>query len=205
MSSAPEAAGGHRLVTKTRPTVDHRVLQTCQPQGDARASLWLMAVTAEIERCIDAEYRRLVGVVSLITGSVPLAEEAVQEAFARAWERAQRGQRFEHLAGWVATVALNHARSSGRRSRTERRIVDHLASAPAVETGSTHEIQIVVRSAVDGLAGRQRDAVVLYYLLDIDVATVARLLGVSDGTVKTALARARVKLARALGEQELEA
>jgi RNA polymerase sigma-70 factor (ECF subfamily) len=164
-----------------------------------------MAVTAEIERCIDAEYRRLVGVVSLITGSVPLAEEAVQEAFARAWERAQRGQRFEHLAGWVATVALNHARSSGRRSRTERRIVDHLAGAPAVETGSTHEIQIVVRSAVDGLAGRQRDAVVLYYLLDIDVATVARLLGVSDGTVKTALARARVKLARALGEQELEA
>lgn len=82
--------------------------------------LTVMAMTAEIERCIEAEYKRLVGVVSLVTGSVALAEEAVQEAFARAWERAQRGQDFDHLAGWVATVALNQARSGRRRLTTER-------------------------------------------------------------------------------------
>jgi DNA-directed RNA polymerase specialized sigma24 family protein len=37
--------------------------------------------------------------------------------------------------------------------------------------------------------------VVLFYLLDLDVATVAGLLGISEGTVKTALSRARQKLA----------
>lgn len=164
-----------------------------------------MAVTAEIERCIDREYKRLVGVVSLVTGSTSLAEEAVQEAFARAWERVERGQHFDHLAGWVATVALNHARSGRRRMTSERRAVERLANVPRVGLRSTPEIEMVVRSAVDGLARRQRDAVVLYYLLDVDVATAARLLRVSEGTVKTALARARVKLAEALGEQELEA
>jgi RNA polymerase sigma-70 factor (ECF subfamily) len=164
-----------------------------------------MAVEAEIERCIGAQYERLVGVVSVVTGSVPLAEEAVQEAFARAWERAHRGDRFDHLAGWVATVALNHARSGRRRVRSEQRTVERLSGAPRAESGSALEIEIVVRSAVDGLAPRQRDAVVLYYLLDVDVVTAARLLRVSEGTVKTALARARVKLAEVLGEQELEA
>ncbi len=73
------------------------------------------------------------------------------------------------------------------------------------EPESGVETVIVVRSAVDRLTGRQREAVVLYYLLDIDVATAARLLGISDGTVKPALARARLKLAEVLGEEELEA
>lgn len=164
-----------------------------------------MGMTAEIERCIDEEYKRLVVVVSLVTGSTPLAEEAVQEAFARAWERSERGQEFDHLAGWVATVALNQARSGRRRMTTERWTMGRLARTPRAEPASTPELEIVVRSAVDGLARRQRDAVVLYYLLDVNVATCARLLRVSEGTVKTALARARVRLAEALGDQELEA
>lgn len=164
-----------------------------------------MPVDGEIERCIDAEYERLVRAVSLVTGSPELAEEAVQEGFARAWERARRGQHFEHLGGWVATVALNLARSGRRRRLSERRAVERLANVSAGEPVHAVEIAMVVRSAVDGLARRQRDAVVLYYLLDIDVATVAALLGISEGTVKTALARARGRLAVVLGEQELDA
>jgi RNA polymerase sigma-70 factor, ECF subfamily len=167
--------------------------------------LGVMSVDGEIEGCVRAEYGRLVGVVSLVTGSPQLAEEAVQEAFARAWERVQRGYRFDHLAGWVATVALNQARSGRRRKASERRAVERLAAVPSVESDREIEVGMVVRSAVDGLARRQREAVVLYYLLDIDVATVASLLRVSEGTVKTALARARHKLAVVVTQQEREA
>jgi RNA polymerase sigma-70 factor (ECF subfamily) len=163
-----------------------------------------MSMDDELESCIRTQYARLVGVVSLVAGSPQLAEEAVQEAFAQAWERAQHGYRFDHLAGWVATVALNQARSGRRRKASERRAVARLAAAPTANSYREIEATIVLRSAVDGLARRQRDAVVLYYLLDIDVATVASLLHVSDGTVKSALARAREKLAVVLGE-ELEA
>jgi DNA-directed RNA polymerase specialized sigma24 family protein len=42
----------------------------------------------------------------------------------------------------------------------------------------------------------------LHYLLDLDVATTAAVLEVSPGTVKTALSRAREKLAAALRERE---
>lgn len=162
---------------------------------------------AEIETCIREQYARLVGVVSVTTGSTAVAEDSVQEAFARAWERSRRGHEFEHLAGWVVTVALNHARSGHRRRLTEQRA---LALAPPLDppvqpdATTVTDLRLVVRSAVDGLARRQRDAVVLYYLLDVDVATAARLLGISEGTVKTALSRARAHLAAALGDRELE-
>jgi len=79
------------------------------------------------------------------------------------------------------------------------------AAAPAHEPAPAPELQMVVRDALDGLARRQRDAVVLYYLLDLDVATTARVLGISEGTVKSALSRAREKLAVLLREPELEA
>jgi RNA polymerase sigma-70 factor (ECF subfamily) len=160
---------------------------------------------SEIERCIETEYRRLVAVVSLVAASVGEAEEAVQEAFARAWERSQRGEHFEHVGGWVATVALNHARSGRRRRRNEQRSRARLDSQPPLDPESSTELRTIVRSAVDGLARRQRDAVVLYYFLDLDVATVASLLRVSEGTVKSALSRARQRLAVVLGDQTMEA
>jgi DNA-directed RNA polymerase specialized sigma24 family protein len=45
----------------------------------------------------------------------------------------------------------------------------------------------------------------LYYLLDMKVEVVAEALGVSKGTVKTALSRARSRLVELLNETELEA
>jgi RNA polymerase sigma-70 factor (ECF subfamily) len=163
-------------------------------------------VDGEIEDCIRSEYRRLVGAVAVLTGSTSAAEDAVQEAFARAWERSRRGETFTHLPGWVATVALNHARRGHRRRQTEDRAVVRLAAAPARAGRPTEDaaIDIAVRTAVAGLAGRQREVVVLHHLLDIDVTTTAELLGVSEGTVKSALHRARAHLALALADHEEE-
>jgi RNA polymerase sigma-70 factor (ECF subfamily) len=52
--------------------------------------------------------------------------------------------------------------------------------------------------ALHDLPGRQREVVVLYYLLDLPVGEVAELLGLSAGGVKHALFRARRSLASAL-------
>jgi RNA polymerase sigma-70 factor (ECF subfamily) len=157
----------------------------------------------DIRACVDAQYTRLVGVVSVVTGSHHLAEEAVQEAFARAWERAHKGYQFDHLAGWVATVALNLARSGRRRAASERAARARLNSVPPA--AADPDVALVVRDALVALPDRQRDAAVRDYLFDRDVATTARLFRVSDGTVKTALSRAREKLAPILRAAELEA
>jgi len=164
-------------------------------------------VDAEIEECIRTEYARLVAVVSVTTRSEAQAEDSVQEAFARAWERSRRGHEFDHLAGWVVTVALNHSRSGHRRRQSEQRALARLhrsTGPPEPDAATSIDLRVVVRAAVEGLAPRQRDAVLLYYLLDLDVATTACVLDVSEGTVKTALSRARAHLAAALGDQELE-
>jgi len=49
-------------------------------------------------------------------------------------------------------------------------------------------------AALRSLPERQRQAVVLHYLMDCRVATVAELMGLSEGTVKAHLHRARATL-----------
>ena len=146
-------------------------------------------------------YPRLVAGIALMTGSRAVAEDAVQEAVVRAWERSERGQRIESLAAWVTTVSVNLARSWYRRLLAERRARQQprVADAPA----TTEERMDVIR-ALTALPRRQREATVLRYYLGMDVKEIAEVLGVGEGTAKTTLFRARQKLAAALGEPELE-
>ena len=61
-----------------------------------------------------------------------------------------------------------------------------------------------LRRALDALPRRQRETTVLRYYLDLDVSEIAFTLGVTEGTVKTSLHRARTALAHALGEHDIE-
>ena len=158
----------------------------------------------DIREFLRTDYRRVVLGVSLVSGSWPAAEDAVQEALARAWERSERGERIESLPGWVMTVAMNLVKSGFRTRMRERRARARLrdplggVSIPAALARSNDVLD--VRRALSTLTHRQRQMVVLRYYLDLDVREVARALGVDEGTVKTTLHRARRKLGQALGE-----
>ena len=67
------------------------------------------------------DYPRLVNAVALLTGDLPAAEDAVQEALVRAWIRSDRGDVIDSLPAWVAVVAMNLTRSGWRRATAERR------------------------------------------------------------------------------------
>jgi RNA polymerase sigma-70 factor (ECF subfamily) len=177
------------------------------------ASLWSVGQDgseldeAQIREFLTTEYPRLVGAVALIAGSRALAEDAVQEAVARAWERSERGERIESLGSWVMTVAINLSRSAWRRRRVERRAHERLgerAAAPADPGVSAPEL-VDLRRAMGELPRRQREVVVLHYYLDLPVATIGAALGVDVGTVKTSLFRARRSLAAALGVADADA
>jgi RNA polymerase sigma factor (sigma-70 family) len=152
--------------------------------------------TAGLERVVRDDYTRLVRAVALACGSVPVAEDAVQEAFARAWDRARRGERFARPAAWVVTVALNITRSGHRRAWRLSALAE---DRPAPIAGRAAEDQIVLRDAIGELPRRQREVIVLHYFLDHDVATIAALLDRSEGAVKNALFHGRAALAKALG------
>ncbi len=76
---------------------------------------------ADFREFLAADYARLVAAVALVSGSRPAAEDAVQEALVRAWERTMKGEAIDSLGSWVATVALNVSRSGVRRKMAERR------------------------------------------------------------------------------------
>jgi RNA polymerase sigma-70 factor, ECF subfamily len=157
-----------------------------------------------IREFVDGEYTKVVATVALVCGSVATAEDAVQEALARAWERLDRGDHIDRLPAWVTTVALNLARSQMRRWRSERRardrlgpLRDDLSNAPAA-SGDAH----AVREALAALPRRQREVTVLRYYLGLDVREIAEHLDIAEGTVKAMLFRARRSLATALGDED---
>jgi RNA polymerase sigma factor (sigma-70 family) len=131
------------------------------------------------EREFPAVYRA----AFLLCGDRQLAEDATQEAFARALVRWRRLGREPWAAGWVTTTALNVARRQ-LRTGTPAPIG---SDAPA--EGDDDALDL--RAAVRALPPRQQEAVALYYLLDMPIADTAAAMGCDEGTVKSHLARAR--------------
>jgi len=140
------------------------------------------------ERLYGAEFGSIFRAVLLLCGDRLLAEDATQEAFARAFERWRRLRAHDWAPAWITTTALNVARRTLRR-----RPVVEPADPPEADT----EELIDLREAIRALPPRQQEAVILHHLQDRPVAEVARAMGVSEGTVKTHLHRGR----RALGER----
>jgi RNA polymerase sigma factor (sigma-70 family) len=132
------------------------------------------------------------------------AEDLVQEALLRAWQRARAGEAVISLHAWVTTVATNLARSQLRRQQAERRAMARLLGAwpewlvgqagAAADLVDDHLDE--VRELLAGLPRRQREVLVLHYVADLDVASIAKLLGIGVGTVKSSLSRGRQAIVR---------
>jgi RNA polymerase sigma-70 factor (ECF subfamily) len=148
------------------------------------------------------EAPRLVAALTLIAGSREAAEDAMQEALARAWDRSERGEEIRSLGAWVTTVAINHARNAARRGRFDLLLRGRLGRSPSVAAPTGDRVDLA--RGLAQLPVRQREVTVLHYYLDMDIRTVAETLGVHEGTVKTSLHRARAALAAALGADENE-
>jgi RNA polymerase sigma-70 factor (ECF subfamily) len=141
------------------------------------------------------DYRRVVAAVTLVCADAAHAEDAVQEALKRAWERDRSGEVIESPAAWIAVVAMNQARSGLRRRLTERKAMDRLVPSLA---GPPSEDTIDVARAVRTLPRRERQAVVLHYFMGLKIQEIAMAL---EGTVKNALFRARRSLAKIIDNE----
>lgn len=150
-----------------------------------------------IERFAVEEYAAVVAAVRLITGDRDGAADSVQDAVVRYLERPSPDP-VENLAAWVTVVASNRSRDRRRSAVAhERALARH--GSPVMEW--RHEpIDLDVIAALRSLPLRQRQVCVLHYFMDRSVSDVASVLGVSTGTVKTLLHRARRELAAQLGD-----
>ena len=113
-----------------------------------------------------------------------VAEELTQEAFARAYRRWQKLDDGGYAVPWlhrvVMNLTLNHVRRRNRGSVLER------VHAPRpTDATADHRSDDWLVATLQRLPKRQREAVFLRYVADLDVARVAGLMGCSEGSVKT--------------------
>ncbi|MDP9342224.1 MAG: sigma-70 family RNA polymerase sigma factor [Actinomycetota bacterium] len=147
-----------------------------------------MRVDERFQELYRAEFGAVYRAVFLACGDRSVAEDATQEAFARALERWGRLRDRPWVAGWVATTAMNVARRSLRRRPGPE--LEGAVGAAGADPDAAED----VRRAVRRLPPRQREAVVLHYAMDLPVVEVARLMRCAEGTVKAHLSKAREAL-----------
>lgn len=153
----------------------------------------------DFEEFFAAHYSRVRRALTLAFGSGEVAEDAAQEAFIRACAKWSRVRAMPRPHGWVFVTATNigrdHVRRAIRRQDAEGRRRVH---EPARDIAIAVVAYVDVREALEGLAPRQRMAVILRYLGDLTNEEVAQAMGCSVGTVKStlhsALAGLRVEL-----------
>ncbi|CBG71522.1 putative sigma factor [Streptomyces scabiei 87.22] len=149
-------------------------------------------------------FPRLTGQLFAFTGDHGEAQDVVQEAFVRAWDRRRDFLADGAPEAWIRTVAMRLAVSRWRRAR---RWLDLVRRTPPPDhvPGPDPERAVLV-DALRRIPEAQRMAVVLHHLCDLSVEQVASETGAPVGTVKARLSRGRAALARELapGEGEKE-
>jgi len=142
--------------------------------------------------------RRVLHHVYALTGDLSEAQDCVQEAYARAWQRWARVSRHDDPEAWVRTVARRIAVSRWRRTKTAMGYLLH-HGRPQTTAAPSEDHALLVRALRD-LSQPQRDAVVLHHLVGLSVEEVARRTSVPVGTVKARLHRGRAALAVVIGD-----
>lgn len=160
-------------------------------------------MAVELDRDFDAFYaathRRIVGQVYAMTGSLPEAEDCVQEAYARAWQRwAALSAEWGSPEAWVRTVATRLAVSSWRKA--VNRLTAHRREHRAAEVPGMNPDHLAVVAALRKISADQRLAIVLYHYVGLSVEEIAAETGVAPGAVRARLVRGRKALAPHLAE-----
>lgn len=123
----------------------------------------------------------------LYTGSPDLAQDVAQETFLRLWAERVRRPGFEPAPGWLFTVARNVSSDLLRRRRT----VPRMETSPATPTEAEAITRLAVREVLDRLPNTDRECLLLFYFADLAIAEIAAHLGITEGSVKMRLRRAR--------------
>lgn len=131
------------------------------------------------------------GVVALLNDP-EAARDAVQEGFAQAL-RDRRTWRGGTPEAWIWRIIERKALDEIRRGRRAPSTSESFDAAELLTEDGPR-----LAAAISALSPRRRIIVFLHYYADLPYAEIARLCGISEGTVAATLAQARVELAEHL-------
>jgi RNA polymerase sigma-70 factor (ECF subfamily) len=155
----------------------------------------------DLDHFVAHEYPKVVAAVGLITGNRQGAADAVQDALVAFLSKPPRHP-VTNVSAWITVVASNRVRDQYRRKDAERRALAKVGLDPESIADAQRMLDVDVMSALAELPLQQRQVCTLHYLMDQSVDTIAEGLGVTPGTVKTQLHRARKALAARLRRED---
>ena len=136
------------------------------------------------------------------------AEDACQEAFAKAYRALGRFTSGRPFRPWLLRIVTNEARNRIRSSRRHEALRVRAISA-IHETDSDPADRLLadesrrrLLEAVEALPIQDREIIAYRYFLELPVAETAEALSIAEGTVKSRLARALERLSTQLVEGE---
>ncbi|WP_158284250.1 RNA polymerase sigma factor [Azospirillum sp. TSO22-1] len=174
-------------------------------RGDGRA----------FETVMRRHNRRLFRIARSILKDEGEAEEAVQDAYLRAFTHLDQCADGDRLGGWLARIAANEALMRLRKRGRVRLFADGLeaeeegaaavvplwtAASTPEELFAVAELRRLVEQAIDDLPDGFRAVFVMRAVEQMSVQETAACLGIPPETVKTRLHRARALLQKALSD-----
>lgn len=164
----------------------------------------MVAAGDALARLVREERTGVLATLVRVTGSVDRAEDAVQDAVARALETWPRDGVPANPRAWLLVVArrraIDHVRRESGRSGKEREAEAMMDIDPTPETTETVRddlLRLVFICCHPSLAAEAQVALALRTLGGLSTAEVARALLVPEATISKRLTRAKQKIARA--------
>jgi RNA polymerase sigma-70 factor, ECF subfamily len=145
-----------------------------------------------------SEHARLFGALCLVTGDRSEAEEIMQDAFLRLWERWDRVAEVDDPSAYLFRTAMNVFRNRYRRAALALRRTISIASTE--DALATVEDRDAVVRALRDLTPDQRAAVVLTGYVGLTSEEAGRVLGMRASTVRTLATRARAAIREKAGD-----
>jgi RNA polymerase sigma-70 factor (ECF subfamily) len=179
-----------------RGEADHDLLEKAK-SGDGRA---FGTIVEKHTGIVYAAVRSVLGDRSDI-------DDAVQEAFIRIYRGLSSFAGRSSLSTWIWSVARNHAINVRARERSDVIPLDKTAEIASDRYGP--ETEFARRSAAEdigwllsGLEGSYREVIELRYLAGKKYHEIADMLSIPEGTVKTLIHRARIRMKSMMDERD---
>jgi RNA polymerase sigma-70 factor, ECF subfamily len=154
-------------------------------------------------RLVDRHYDRCARIALRILGNREDAEEAIQDAFVRAFRALEDYEDRERFPAWLTRILVNQCRTmlAGTRRREALFLdVDPLALELAADAGLPGGPWLELEHALARLPDEQREALVLKYADDLTYEEMARITGAGESALKMRVQRAFARLRAILQE-----
>lgn len=139
-------------------------------------------------------------------GDRQLAEEILQDVMLAAWNSAATFRGESRVYTWLLVIARNRAMNAQRRHTPasvplDEELGDYNGDSGLFEGLARKVTRTAVRDAVNNLSTQQREILVLVFYNQLSGPEVAHVLGITAGTVKSRLHRAKSALRKVLQAQ----